>query len=420
MSLPLITIITVTYNASQWLERCVESVAMQKREGFEIEHLIVDGVSTDGTVELIERLFAAGKVSRFVSEKDAGIYDAMNKGARLARGEVVNFLNADDYYLSDDVVAVMVAPILAGDAAFTFSNAVVTDEEGKKKYTCYPDFAYAFGESPFNHQTLFHRIELLLSVGGFDLGFKFSADADFKAKLLLSKEPYRYIDRECICFQAGGMSVNFHYDEVAALYLKYEKENIAVCQDEASLPLQLERLKSYAGQCHTKMAGENKDLERAQLAAELFALYCSRAAQQVLPAYAGYFRKLADGLEEMAHSENRDPEYWRLWIDGFRRSCPESFMLTEEWLKIWQAKADELAASDKKIYYKTLRKVSNNARHYWESDLPRIAHCFDRWSSPILDCVLFSSLRGQRPPSWLQRQTVKVLTYYYAFVKVPK
>lgn len=391
---------------------------MQKRDGFEIEHLIVDGVSTDGTLELIKRLFAEGKVSRFVSEEDEGIYDAMNKGVCLARGEVVNFLNADDYYVSDDIVAVMVTPILAGDAAFTFSNAVVADERGLKMYTCYPDFAYAFGESPFNHQTLFHRIGLLQSVGGFDLSFKFSADADFKAKLLLSNEPYRYIDRESVCFQAGGMSANFHYDEVAALYLKYEKKNIEVCQDEEALPLQLERLKSYAGQCHTKMVGENKDLERAQLAAERFGLYCARAAEKTLPAYAGFFRNLAVGLEEMAHSENRDPEYWRLWIDGFRRSCPESFMLTEEWLKIWQAKSDGLNATDQKIYYKTLRKVANNAGHYWKSDLPRIAHCFERWSPASLDRVLFHPLRKQSPPSRLQRLIVKVLTYYYSFVKL--
>jgi len=93
----LITIITVSKNAEETLERCIKSVLSQKYQN--IEYIIIDGDSSDRTKKIIDKY--KSKISFVVSEKDNGIWDAMNKGIKMARGEIIGFLNADDFYYSD-------------------------------------------------------------------------------------------------------------------------------------------------------------------------------------------------------------------------------------------------------------------------------------------------------------------------------
>lgn len=95
-----ISIITATYNAASTVANCLQSIASQT---YPAEHIIIDGASTDGTLEIISRL--TPHPSRLISEKDNGIYDAMNKGIALATGDVIGILNADDFYASPDVLA---------------------------------------------------------------------------------------------------------------------------------------------------------------------------------------------------------------------------------------------------------------------------------------------------------------------------
>src|SRR6186713_1273807 len=96
-----ISIITVCYNGAKTIGATIESVLSQTHP--DLEYVIVDGGSTDGTVELVKRFGV--KIDRFVSEKDRGLYDAMNKGWKQATGEVIGFLNADDVLASSSVVA---------------------------------------------------------------------------------------------------------------------------------------------------------------------------------------------------------------------------------------------------------------------------------------------------------------------------
>src|SRR4051812_23255376 len=98
-TLPLVTVVTPVFNGERTIERCRESVRTQDYPL--IEHIIVDGGSSDGTIALLERAAraaAAGRELRTLSERDAGVYDAMSKGIRQARGEYVHILNADDRY----------------------------------------------------------------------------------------------------------------------------------------------------------------------------------------------------------------------------------------------------------------------------------------------------------------------------------
>ena len=100
-----VSIVTVCFNSADTIEDTIRSVREQEYE--HIEHVIVDGGSTDGTLDIVKKY--NGRIKKFISEPDGGIYDAMNKGLRLAQGEVVAFLNADDVYASPTVISDVVA-----------------------------------------------------------------------------------------------------------------------------------------------------------------------------------------------------------------------------------------------------------------------------------------------------------------------
>lgn len=93
--LPLISIITVTYNAAEDLERCISSVQSQSYPN--IEHIIIDGASTDGTIEILKKQFALGNIAYWQSEPDSGVFNAMNKALKYTKGDWVYFLGADDF-----------------------------------------------------------------------------------------------------------------------------------------------------------------------------------------------------------------------------------------------------------------------------------------------------------------------------------
>ena len=95
----LITIITVVKNDEQHIEKCIESVLTQKYKN--IEHIIIDGNSSDNTMSIVNKF--RDKISVILSESDKGIWDAMNKGIKLAKGNIVGFLNSDDFYYKDSL-----------------------------------------------------------------------------------------------------------------------------------------------------------------------------------------------------------------------------------------------------------------------------------------------------------------------------
>ena len=97
---PLVSIVTVVYNGENFLEETIKSVINQTYEN--IEYIIIDGGSTDGTVDIIKKY--EDKINYWVSEKDAGIYDAMNKGIEAFKGDYINFLNAGDSYVNNEVL----------------------------------------------------------------------------------------------------------------------------------------------------------------------------------------------------------------------------------------------------------------------------------------------------------------------------
>ncbi len=205
-----ITIITVCFNSARTLGDTLESVATQRH--LEIEHIVVDGASTDGTLEIIER---NGKhVVRLISEPDHGIYDAMNKALRMATGEVVGFLNADDVYADNGVLA-RVSTImtkdgldaLLGDAEFVRPDRPDHPVRRYRSERFRPE-RIAWGWMPA-HPALFLRRRVYESYGLFRTDYRIAGDFEYCARIFHHNTlVYRSLPETLVRMRTGGISTS--------------------------------------------------------------------------------------------------------------------------------------------------------------------------------------------------------------------
>lgn len=182
-----------------------------------VEHVIVDGGSSDGTLEYLKSLGPTATEIHFISEPDKGIYDAMNKGVRLATGEVLNFLNADDRYEGNDAIARSVQPFLTGSPDYVFGRARICTKEDEIVGMQTPSFWMPYFLHPYCHQTLFVRKDVFVRLGGYELRFGISADTQLLWKLFEARCPFCEIDAPTIRFQEGGVSGREFYRVIDGL-----------------------------------------------------------------------------------------------------------------------------------------------------------------------------------------------------------
>ena len=172
---PLVTIITVCRNAQGTIGRTLRSLEAQTYPN--IEYIVVDGASTDGTLEAVRQSPA---VARWISEPDKGIADAFNKGIALARGEWIGILNADDWYEPDAVAAAMAAP----DGADLIHGAVRYWDGGDPREVYHPRQDRLHLEMTINHPSAFVRRSLYERLGGFDPGYRYAMDYELILRFL--------------------------------------------------------------------------------------------------------------------------------------------------------------------------------------------------------------------------------------------
>lgn len=202
-----ISIITATYNSAQTV---ADTLTCMSRQGYRsIEHIIVDGASKDNTLEIVGRF---PHVARVVSEKDNGIYDAMNKGIGLATGEVVGILNSDDVYTDEEVVAKVMSAFEdpSVDAVYGDLQYVSKDNLDKVVRTWrsgrFSKEKFYYGWMP-PHPTFFVRRSVYDKVGLFNCALRSAADYELMLRILVKYDhKVCYISQVLVKMRTGGMS----------------------------------------------------------------------------------------------------------------------------------------------------------------------------------------------------------------------
>lgn len=201
-----ISIITATYNSAATVQDTLECVARQTYEN--VEHIIVDGKSKDNTLEIVAQYPSVAKV---VSEKDNGIYDAMNKGIKLATGDIIGILNSDDIYI-DEFVLAKVAKAFEGGADACYADLQYVSATDLSKVTRhwkagrFNDRSFLMGWMP-PHPTFFVRREVYDKVGYFNTTMRSAADYELLLRVFMKhKFNIVYIPEVLVKMRAGGMS----------------------------------------------------------------------------------------------------------------------------------------------------------------------------------------------------------------------
>lgn len=202
-----ISVITVTFNSAKTVADTLMSVAMQTYP--DIEHLIIDGASCDGTVEIV-RLHARTQ-TRLISESDRGIYDAMNKGIALATGEVIGFLNSDDFYANASVLEKIANAFQDSAVDACYGDLVYVSQDNSRvvRYWKSKPFTkgdFAKGWCPA-HPTFYVRKSVIERMGLFDQSYKMGVDVEFMMRYLeCGKIRVVYLPHVLVHMRLGGAS----------------------------------------------------------------------------------------------------------------------------------------------------------------------------------------------------------------------
>jgi glycosyltransferase involved in cell wall biosynthesis len=203
-----VSIITVSYNSAATIEDTIRSVVSQTYSN--IEYIIVDGASKDRTSEIVQSYHSG--VSVFVSEKDKGIYDAMNKGVALAKGDIIGILNSDDFYADENVIRDVVQKMQETGAEVLYADLDYVDQQDTNKIVRrwkagpYREGIFKRGWMP-PHPTFFIKREAYEKFGTYNLTLRSAADYELMLRMLHKhKLDVTYLARTIIHMRTGGQS----------------------------------------------------------------------------------------------------------------------------------------------------------------------------------------------------------------------
>ncbi|MGV6816683.1 MAG: glycosyltransferase family 2 protein [Thiotrichales bacterium] len=203
-----ISIITTVYNNQEHISQAIESVLDQSYP--EIEYIVVDGNSSDGTLEIVKSY--GNKISKLISEPDRGIYDGLNKGIISATGDVIGFLHSDDFYPNKEVIQQVAQHFDSHCCDALYGDLNYVDKKNTNKITRSWVSGY-FSHSLLSkgwmppHPTLFLKKKIYLSQGLFNTEFKISADYDYMLKLFCASEYHIcYLQKVLYSMRTGGTS----------------------------------------------------------------------------------------------------------------------------------------------------------------------------------------------------------------------
>ena len=224
---PKVSIITVVFNGERFLEEAIGSVIAQSYSN--IEHIVIDGDSKDGTLQIIKKYDQ--DITYWISERDDGIYDAMNKGIRYATGTIVGTLNSDDYYAHENVISDVVQAFEEETVEIVFGNLRFVDPVSQRvvrRYTSHdrPEGVFRLGLMPA-HPTFFVRSEHYARLGVYKTDYQIAADFELLLRFLgAHKLPYRKLHDELVVMRTGGVSTRGYKSNILL-----NREIIRACRE---------------------------------------------------------------------------------------------------------------------------------------------------------------------------------------------
>ncbi len=207
----LLSVVTVSYNSDNTIEQTIQSVLNQTYK--DIEYIIVDGKSTDKTLEIIKKYENDfnGRL-KWISEKDNGIYDAMNKGIAMANGEFVGIINSDDWYEENALENMIKFFKKFPESDIIYGRLKSIYEFGQKKYFIETDqplnLSVLKKGKTIHHPAVFVKNKIYKKYGMYNLDYKLAADYDFFLRMYLNGVNFTYCDQLFSYFRAGGASNN--------------------------------------------------------------------------------------------------------------------------------------------------------------------------------------------------------------------
>jgi glycosyltransferase involved in cell wall biosynthesis len=197
----LISIITAVRNGACTVEQTIQSVLNQTYDN--IEYIIIDGASTDGTLEVIRDYDS--RIAYWRSEPDQGLYDAMNKGIAASTGELINLLNADDYLELEAVERVVQTYRGLGKPGIVYGHAYALDDRYGVRARMLSSRSFWLGMS-INHQTMFVHRDIYRTIGVYSGNFRFAADYDFLLRCFSHPTDFHMIPECLVSFRNSGIS----------------------------------------------------------------------------------------------------------------------------------------------------------------------------------------------------------------------
>jgi glycosyltransferase involved in cell wall biosynthesis len=202
-----ISIITVTYNSAKFLENCLRSIASQQHKN--VEHIVIDGASTDETIKILNN--KKKHIKKLISEPDKGIYDAMNKGIKLAQGDIIGILNSDDFYLNNKILS-RVSKLFENNPSLDacYSDLIYVNQLDTSKIvrfwksSKFIETSFLRGWCP-PHPTLFVRRSVYKHFGVFNTNYKLASDTDLMFRFFeINKITNIYVPEIWVAMRLGG------------------------------------------------------------------------------------------------------------------------------------------------------------------------------------------------------------------------
>lgn len=312
---PKVSIITVVYNGVKTIEKTILSVVEQPY--CNIEYIIIDGGSTDGTLDIIKKY--KDKIACVISEKDNGLYDAMNKGIRQATGDIIGILNSDDWYEKDSIAKV-VSFFKNNDVDLVYGRMFYVFSNGIKMLAALDSLDDLVYRMTIPHPTVFVKKCIYEKYGVFDTTYQLAADYDLLLRFYHMNVKFGFMDDVITFFRVGGSSYQ-HQQITDSEHVRISRKYIDKCKNKSELMKKCVEREEWAN-IITLIESKEKTLS------ELMCSYFNESLTEIMIWGTGYwgmkcYELLHDDKTTVTMFVDNDAKKWNQQINGIPVIGPE-------------------------------------------------------------------------------------------------